>query len=328
MGSDLGYAALALIATTVYYIAFIVFRASARRMEPLRGSRPFRVARLMLTDPLWLGGGLLLFLGLGYEVVAFSAMPLAVAQPIFAVALVLLVAYAVRFLGERLSVREWTSVALFVLATMLIGLSATEEGDLHADATLAGTLARPWMMIAICTPAVLIAALVWLVGDRRATGRHARKLAGVAYGIGAGACAGLAEAGVRGISIVYQETGSVQAVLQSAYPYLTIGLAAIALGQLQVALQRCRVAIVAVVLTVIGRSYLLLASSVLFGEDWPRDAGPFLLRAGGFILALLALVLFPRHEERAPEPAVRNSVHPAFDARTLPRWPSTPAGPS
>ncbi|NVI89921.1 DMT family transporter [Actinomadura sp. BRA 177] len=309
MGSDLGYAALALIATTAYYIAFLVFRASARRMEPLRGSRPFRVARLMLTDPLWLGGGLLLFLGLGYEVVAFSAMPLAVAQPIFAVALVGLVAYAVRFLGERLSTREWTSVALFVLATMLIGLSATEEGELHADATLVGTLTRPWMMIAICTPAVLIAALVWLVGDRRASGRHARKLAGVAYGIGAGACAGLAEAGIRGISLVYRETGSLQAVLESAYPWLTIGLAAIALGQLQVALQRCRVAIVAVVLTVIGRSYLLLASSVLFGEDWPRDAGPFLLRAAGFTLALLALVLFPRYEEQpAPEPAAARRV--------------------
>jgi drug/metabolite transporter (DMT)-like permease len=309
MGSDLGYAALALIATTVYYIAFLVFRASARRMEPLRGSRPFRVARLMLTDPLWLGGGLLLFLGLGYEVVAFSAMPLAVAQPIFAVALVMLVAYAVRFLGERLSTREWTSVALFVLATMLIGLSATEEGELHADATLAGTLTRPWMMIAICTPAVLIAALVWLVGDRRASGRHARKLAGVAYGIGAGACAGLAEAGIRGISLVYRETGSFQAVLESAYPWLTIGLAAIALGQLQVALQRCRIAIVAVVLTVIGRSYLLLASSVLFGEDWPRDTVPFLLRAAGFTLALLALVLFPRYEEQpAPEPAAARRV--------------------
>ncbi|QKW37420.1 hypothetical protein HUT06_28260 [Actinomadura sp. NAK00032] len=326
MGSDLGYAALALIATTAYYIAFLVFRASARRMEPLRGSRPFRVARLMLTDPVWLGGGLLLFLGLGYEVVAFSAMPLAVAQPIFAVALVMLVAYAVRFLGERLSLREWTSVALFVLATMLIGLSATEEGDLHADATLTGTLARPWLMIAICAPAVVIAALVWLVGDRRASGRHARKLAGVAYGVGAGACAGLAEVGIRGISIVYQETGSLQAVLQSAYPWLTIGLAAIALGQLQVALQRCRIAIVAVVLTVIGRSYLLLSSSVLFGEDWPRDAGPFALRACGFVLALVALVLFPRHEE--PEPAARDTVHAALDPRTLPRWPSTPAGPS
>ncbi|XRQ13656.1 DMT family transporter [Actinomadura welshii] len=301
MGHDLGYAVLALVATTIYYIAFLVFRVSARRMEPLRGSRPFRVARLMLTDPIWLCGGLLLFLGLGYEVVAFSRVPLTVAQPIFAAGLMLLVWFAVQFLGERLSPREWASVALFVAATILIGLSATSGGEVRAEHTLLGTLAGPWLMLAICAPAVVIAALVWLVGDRRAGGRHARKLAGVAYGIGAGACAGLAEAGIRGISIVYTETGSPAAVLESAYPYLTIGAAAIALGQLQVALQRCRIAIIAVVLTVIGRTYLILSSTVLFGEDWPAESGPFLLRTGGFALALIALVMFPRYE--APDAA-------------------------
>ncbi|WP_433472951.1 DMT family transporter [Spirillospora sp. CA-142024] len=311
MGHDLGYAALALIATTVYYVAFLIFRISARRMEPLRGGRPLRVGWLMMTDPVWLVGGLLLFLGLGYEVVAFSAVSLAVAQPIFAVSLVFLVAFAVRFLGERLSAREWASVALFVLATVLIGLSATSEGELRADATLTGTLTEPWTMAAVCAPAVVVAALVWLVGDRRAGGRHARKLAGVAYGIGAGACAGLAEAGIRGISIVYEDTGSIRAVMESAYPYLTFVLAALALAQLQVALQRCRVAIVAVVLTVIGRTYLLVSSTVLFDEQWPRDTVPFALRTGGFVLALVALLSFPRYERSAraaPEAAAGKGV--------------------
>ncbi|MFV2173658.1 DMT family transporter [Actinomadura sp. LOL_016] len=301
MGHDLGHAALALIATTTYYVAFLIFRASARRMEPLRGGRPFRVARLMLTDPLWLGGGLLLFLGLGYEIVAFSLLPLTVAQPIFAVGLVLLVAYAVWFLDERLAPREWASMALFVLATVLIGLSAGPAGEPVADATLLGTLAAPWPMLALCVPAFVIAALVWLVGDRKAGGRHARRLSGVAYGIGAGACAGLAEAGIRGIAIVHADTGDLRAVLESPYPYLTLGFAAIALGQLQVALQRCRVAIVAAVLTVIGRLYLIVSGTVLFDEEWPSEAGPFLLRTAGFALALTALALFPRYEQ-APRP--------------------------
>ncbi|GAA3923273.1 hypothetical protein GCM10023085_00610 [Actinomadura viridis] len=310
MGHDLGYAALALLSTSTYYAAFVVFRRSAARMPPLRGSRPFTVARHMLTDPVWLSGGLILFLGLAYQVVAFTALPLPVAQPIFAVSLVLLVVYAVRFLGERLSVREWFSVALFVLATALIGLSAggAPGAAPAADATLAGTLRSPWPMLAVMAPALVVAAMVWLVGDRRAGGRHARKLAGVAYGIGAGACAGLAEAGVRGISLVYENGGGVQGVLASPYPYLTLGMAAIALGQLQVALQRCRVAIVATVLTVIGRVYLVLSSVVLFGEEWPREAGPFALRAGGFTLALVALAVFPRYEDPARGPAGERAV--------------------
>ncbi|MEU5879146.1 DMT family transporter [Spirillospora sp. NPDC047279] len=297
MGHDLAYAALALLATIAYYVAFLVFRISAQRMPPLRGSRPFFVAWQMLTSPIWFAGGLILFVGLAYEVVAFTAMPLAVAQPIFAISLVFLVLYSVWFLDERLSVREWVSVAMFVLATVMIGLSAGSERDLTADDTLVGTLVSPWKMLAVMAPALVVSAVVWLLGDRRRGGRHARKLAGVAYGIGAGACAGLAEAGIRGISIVYEDTGSVTAVLKSPYPLLTLGMAAIALGGLQVALQRCRLAIVATVLTVIGRTYLVLSSSVLFGEQWPEETLPFTLRTAGFTLALLALVTFPRYEQ-------------------------------
>ncbi|WP_067490213.1 DMT family transporter [Actinomadura hibisca] len=299
MARDLGYAALALLATTAYYAAFLVFRAAGARMPPLRGSRPFHVARHMLTSPVWLVGGVVLFVGLAYEVVAFSAVSLAVAQPVFALGLVPLVGYAVLVLGERLSAREWTSVALFMLATVLIGLSADGAGRPAADATLVGTLRDPWLMLGVMAPAIVVAGLVWLVGDRRAGGRHARRLAGVAYGIGAGACAGLAEAGIRGMSIVYDGTRSVQAVLESPYPYLTVGMAAIALGQLQVALQRCRVAVVATVLTVIGRTYLVVSSMVLFGDSWPRETVPFALRTGGFALALAALAAFPRYERDA-----------------------------
>ncbi|MFB4314514.1 DMT family transporter [Actinomadura sp. 21ATH] len=309
MGHDLGYAALALLSTTAYYVAFLVFRLAAARMPPLRGSRPFHVAWHMITDPVWFSGGLILFLGLAYQVVAFTAMPLAVAQPIFALSLVLLVVYAVWFLGERLNVREWFSVALFVLATILIGLSAGSESPLTAETSLLDTLKAPWLMLAVMAPALIVAALVWLVGDRRAGGRHARKLAGVAYGIGAGACAGLAEAGIRGISLVYEDTGSVVSVLASPYPYLTLGMAGLALLQLQIALQRCRVAIVATVLTVIGRAYLVLSSVVLFGEEWPRESGSFALRATGFTLALIALAVFPRYER--PETAEAAAVQPA-----------------
>ncbi|MEV4256271.1 DMT family transporter [Spirillospora sp. NPDC049652] len=298
MGHDLGYAALALLATSTYYVAFVVFRAAAGRMPPLRGGRPFQVAWTMLTDPVWFGGGLLLFAGLAGEVVAFEELPLAVAQPVFAVSLVLLVVYAVGVLGERMTGREWASVALFVVATVLIGLSA-EDGSASAERGWRHTLADPWPLVAVTVPALLVAGLVWLVGDRRAGGRHARRLAGVAYGIGAGVCAGLAEAGIRGMALVFEDSHrDVVAVLNTPYPYLTLGLAALALGQLQVALQRCRLVIIATVLTVIGRGYLVLASTVLYHEGWPSDPVPFALRTAGFALALAALVNFPRHERR------------------------------
>ncbi|WP_019635096.1 DMT family transporter [Actinomadura atramentaria] len=308
MGDTPGHVVLALLASSAYYVSFVMFRSAAVRMPPLRGSRPFAVARLMATSPTWFGGGLVLFIGLGYEIVTFTAMPMALAQPVFAVSLVLLLVYTGVFLGERMSGREWTSIGLFVAATVLIGLSARGDGVLRVQLRATDVLRDPWLMLGVMAPALLAAILVWIVGDRRAGGRHARRLAGVAYGIGAGACAGLAEAGVRGMAILFHDTGSFAAVARSPYPYLTLVFAGIALGQLQVALQRCRLSVVASVLTVIGRTYLLLSSMILFEEKWPDRVVPFALRTAGLVLAVLALVVFPRYES-GPEPgAVRRNV--------------------
>ncbi|POM23115.1 hypothetical protein BTM25_53210 [Actinomadura rubteroloni] len=313
MGDSLGNFVLALLASSAYYVAFVIFRSAAEKMPPLRGSRPFTVARSMLLSPVWLGGGLVLVIGLGYEVVAFTVMPMTQVQPVFAVSLVLLLVYTALFLGEQMSGREWTSIALFVVATVLIGLSARTDGVLRVQLHATDVLRAPWMMVAVMGPALVIAGLVWLVGDRRASGRHARRLAGVAYGIGSGACAGLAEAGIRGMAILYHDTQSVAAVARSPYPYLTVVFAVIALVQLQVAVQRCRLSVVASVLTVIGRTYLLVSSMILFQERWPGDPVPFALRGGGLVLALVALLLFPRYEnapdgENAGAGAGRRSV--------------------
>ncbi|ROO88123.1 hypothetical protein EDD29_5783 [Actinocorallia herbida] len=290
-GSTLGSLGAALLGTGVYYVAFVLFRHAALRMPPLRGGRPFQTAWSMLADGVWFMGGLMLFVGLAYQVIAFLWLPLGVAQPAFAASLLVLIAYSAAYLGERLSRREWVSVGLFGAAIVMLGLS----GGQRADELDASAPSLPLLALVVIPP-LLIAGLVWLVGDRRRGGRHAKPLAGVAYGIGAGVGAGVAETGIRGIAAVWASQESVLAVLESPYPYLTLGMAGISLLQLQVALQRCRLVIVAVILTVTGRAMLVLCSTVLFDEPWPEDTGPLLLRYGGFALLALGIFLFPRHE--------------------------------
>lgn len=296
----LGSASAAFLGTSVYYLAFLIFRSAALRMPPLRGSRPFHAAWHTLTDWVWLIGGLLLFLGLAYEVIAFITLPISLAQPIFTLSLVFLLLFATTVLGERLSGREWASVALFGVATVLVGLSGgSDTADLVADAPSAFELAL------VTIPPLMVAMLVWLVGDRRTGGRHARPLAGVAYGIGAGVTAGVAEAGIRGIAAVWTAEGTVEAVIRSPYPYLTLVMAGISLVQLQIALQRCRISIVATIITVIGRTMLVISSTVLFDEAWPDEPLPLALRLTGFSATLLAILLFPRHEQPRPSVASR-----------------------
>ncbi|WP_106400452.1 hypothetical protein [Actinocorallia populi] len=300
-GVTLGSVGAAILGTSVYYMAFLFFRQAAARMPSLRGSRPFHTVWHMLTDGIWFTGGVLLFIGLAYEVIAFSALPLGVAQAAFSVSLVLLLVYATLFLGERLGPREWASVALFGLATVLLGLSGADTDS----ADLSPRSPSPWELALVTVPPLLVAGLVWLVGDRSRGGRHARPLAGVAYGIGAGVCSGVAETGIRGIAAVWASEGTVMALVASPYPYLTLGMAGIALAQLQIALQRCRIVIVATLITVTGRMMLVLCSPVLFDEPWPDGLVPTALRTGGFLLALMAIVLFPRHEMPRPSVAPR-----------------------
>ncbi|GAB2836527.1 hypothetical protein GCM10022221_39610 [Actinocorallia aurea] len=300
-GLTLGSLGAALLGTGVYYVAFVLFRHAALRMPPLRGGRPFQTAWSMLSDGVWFMGGLMLFVGLVYQVIAFSWLPLGVAQPAFAASLLVLIAYSSAYLGERLSGREWVSVGLFGVAIVFLGLS----GGLKADELDASAPSLPLLALVVVPP-LMIAGLVWLVGDRRTGGRHAKPLAGVAYGIGAGVCAGVAETGIRGIAAVWAAQDSVWAVLMSPYPYLTLGMAGLSLLQLQVALQRCRLVIVAVILTVTGRAMLVLCSTVLFGEPWPSDAASLVLRYGGFAVLLVGIVLFPHHEApRSTVPALR-----------------------
>jgi drug/metabolite transporter (DMT)-like permease len=295
-GTSPGWAITAFLGTSVYFISFVLFRASAQRMQPLRGGRPVHATVSMLSDPVWFAGGLLLFVGLACQIIAFAALPSNVAQPFLGISLLLLLGYTSAVLRERLSRREWTVAALAVLAVVILGLSGTSDaGDLDISGAWS-----PAPLILVVVPPACVAGLVWLVGDRRAGGRHAQPLAGVAYGISAGLCAGVAEAGARGIAAVWSHQDSVAAVAASPYPYLILGMAGVTLIQLQVALQRCRLIIVAIIIAVSGRAALVLSSTVLYGEPWPTEAGRLALRCTGFAVVLLAVIAFPRHDAPAP----------------------------
>lgn len=302
-GTNPGWATAAFAGTSVYFTSFVLFQIAARRMPPLRGSRPVHATLSMVGDPVWFTGGLLLFIGLAYQVIAFASLPMNTTQPLLGLSLLLLLGYTTVFLHERLSPREWAVAALSTLAVVVLGLSGSSDvPELHTGD--AWTL--PPLILVVAPPA-LVAGLVWLVGDRRAGGRHAQPLAGVAYGISAGMCAGVAEAGARGIAAVWSDRESVLAVAASPYPYLVLGMAGITLIQLQIALQRCRLGIVAIIIAVTGRAVLVVSSTVLYDEPWPAEAGPLALRWGGFALVLLAVTAFPRHE-RPPLGAVSRAL--------------------
>jgi drug/metabolite transporter (DMT)-like permease len=291
LASDVRGAILAAMATIVYYLGFIVFRVAAGRMPQLRGTRPLRLFRYMYTNWLWLTGLVIVLAGVAIQVEALTMLPLTIAEPILAASLVFILLYAGIFFRERLTGREWFSIALFGVATAFVGISNGRREVLTTD--IAGNVT----LGAVVIPAVVICVIVLVGGDIRAFGRHARPLAGVAYGFGSGLALGISELAIKGVASVYSTHGLVAAAYTTPYPYVAVGMAVFGLAQLQIGLQRCRISIVATVLTVTAKTELAIFGPVLFKEPWPTDRLLFGLRIAAFALAFIALVLFPRHEE-------------------------------
>ncbi len=281
---------MAMMATIIYYLGFIVFRVAAGRMPVLRGTRPFRLIRSIYSNRLWLTGLVIVLAGVITQVKALTMLPLSLAEPIFAASLVFVLFYARVFFGERLALREWSSIALFGLATGLITVSNGRRE------VLTTTIASPLALAAVAVPGVLVGVIVLVGGDISAFGKHARPVAGIAYGIGAGVSLGVSELAIKGIAAVYSSDGLAAAAYASAYPYVAVGMAALGLAQLQIGLQRCRMSIVVTVLTVTAKTMLATVGTTLFKEAWPSDRLLLALRIGAFALAVFALVLFPRHE--------------------------------
>jgi drug/metabolite transporter (DMT)-like permease len=287
--SDVKGAVLAAMATIIYYLAFIVFRVAAARMPVLRGTRPLRLIRYTYTDVLWLTGVLILLAGVVTQVEALTMLPLGLAIPIFVASLAFILFYAGVFFGERLTGRDWLSIGLFGVATAFIGASNGSR-EVMTD-----SVAGPLALTAVVVPGVLVTAVVLVGGDIRAFGRHARPLAGVAYGFGTGVSLGISELSIKGVASIYSNHG-MAAAAHSPYPYVAIGMAVFGLAQLQIGLQRCRISIVATVLTVAAKTELALFGPLLFKEPWPADRLMTFVRLTGFGLALVALIMFPRHE--------------------------------
>jgi multidrug transporter EmrE-like cation transporter len=281
----------AFAATGLYYVGFAVFKVAAGRMAPLRGNQIPRLALTMLSSWIFLLGLVLVLGGLWLQIIALARIPLSEGVPIFVSGLVPLLVIAVVFFGERLALREWLGLALIAAAMLLIAVSI---------GSLPPITAHPvplWKLAAVVVPALCVPLLLVAFGDTSPDGRHARPVAGIAFGLASGLPVGTAELAIKGWGDAHAKGFS---ILSTPYPYVTVLAAAAGFGIMQVGFQRCRVAIIATVMTISAKSYLLLVGALLYGEPWPSDKGRVWLRVFGFAVAGAAVLAFPRHETVRP----------------------------
>lgn len=286
-------AVIALVATGLYYVGSAVFKVSATRMKPLHGTRPLHLFGQMFANRIWLVGLVIVSVGFVLQLNALTMLPLAVAQPIFVSTLVLLLWIAVGYFGERLTAREWLGLALFAVATLMLAMSVVPGQKTDSGVPAQG------LFLAVAIPSLLLPVVVFSIGDLRPAGRHARPLSGVAYGLSSGVLIGTCELAVKGVTNAYDSGvhDMVTLLLVKPYVYVIFVGAVVGICQAQIALQRCRLAIVLSICTVVAKTQLVVMGTLLYGEAWPRDPLWSSLRVAGFALGIAAVAFFPRYED-------------------------------
>lgn len=276
---------VAVVASSAYLLGIGLFKVAADHMEPLRGTRPVRLALAMATSPIWCGGAVIAGAGLALQWAALSSLTLPAAQPAFVSGLVVLLLFATTRLGERLNLREWGCVALAGTAALMVALSCADFGP-------AAGLPSPALLGALALPSLALPPVLFSAWERSPVGTHARPLTGVAYGVSAGILIGTAELALAGITLLRHTDTP---FLATPYPYLLVIAGGMGIAQLQIALQRCRLAMIGMIATVTAKTQLLVMSIVLYGYGWPRQPSLGFLIAG-LALSVVAIAVLPHHD--------------------------------
>ncbi|WP_433479235.1 hypothetical protein ACQPZP_20695 [Spirillospora sp. CA-142024] len=285
-----GFQALAALSTGIYFSGLTYFKLTAADMPPLRGSRPWHLVRELLGNRMWVAGSVFIAVGAAVQTVALTRLSLFQAQPMFLAGLAILLVLAVPILRERLTSREWGCVLLLGIATALFAHAVPADEGAAPGIALPGAS----LVVAVALPSLLVASAGFLASDLSRKGAHARPLTGVALAINVGILTGTGEVLLTGAADI---VNSARVLATTPYLYLFAVTALLALGQLQIALQRSRLAIVGLVATATAKTYLLIVATVLYGEGWPDHRAQTIV---ALALSVLAVAAVPHHERRTP----------------------------
>ncbi|MCD0452845.1 hypothetical protein LO762_27220 [Actinocorallia sp. API 0066] len=265
--------------------------------------RPFQAAGMLLRSLPWLVGLTTVLSGTVVAAFAVNTAPVAVLLPTYLCGLTLVIIVGVAGFGERVTAREGRVLALLFGSLAVVAVPVAVGFDPVASR---GSSAPPspaaWSFAVAVLLSILLPLWLFCMRDRKVEGRHARRITGVAYGIGSGVLLGTAE--VMGIGMIPHIPNDLAGLMRTPYPYLFLLAGALGLGLLHIGLQERRLIIVVAVMNVVGKVHLIATAALLFGEPWPADPVWLALLVGGMFLALYAVLLLPRHEgSRAAAPA-------------------------
>jgi drug/metabolite transporter (DMT)-like permease len=281
---------LTVISTVLYNVGFVVEKRALGSLPEVHARRVGHLIRSLVSSPLWLGGFVLLLVGLALQVAALSLVSISVVQPIFVSGIVILLVLSHVSLGERLGRTEWVIVSLIGASLLAISLS------LDAGSDKAGSHGDFALLAAAAVPTVAVALWLFFTADRAQPGvGWLGRIRAPLYGLAAGLLYGVAALAAKAVSAQIENDGlihSIPHIVSSPFLYALGVTSATGLLLFQTALQRCPASVIVPMSNVISSTYVVVVGSAIFGEHLPTAGWKLALRVIGFVGVLASVALW------------------------------------
>jgi drug/metabolite transporter (DMT)-like permease len=268
--------ALGLAASLLLAFGLMMMKVRAGKLPIARGRGTFGAVMAWIRDPVWIGGLAVQTTGFALYMLALVDTPVSMMAVAMQGGIALFVVLAVVFLGERARLSEWLGIGAVVgAATML-------AGSLGAGA--AETPLRTGSL-AIASAAALAITLALLLAQRlRQRGAANAIASGIALGFASLYTKPLAER----LAAAPDLAALAPILLASPYTYLMIVTNVAGLVMLQNSFAMGRGIIAMPISSAISNVIPIAGGITVFGETLPGEPFAAAMRAGAFVLTIVA----------------------------------------
>lgn len=264
--------ALGLVASLLLALGLLMMKMRAHALPIASGRGIVGALAAWIRDPIWIGGLAVQTAGYALYMVALAGAPVSMMAVAMQGGIVLFVALAVVFLNERARIWEWLGIGAFLVAALMLAAS------LGAGAAQLPPDVPTLTLSSLAAFAIMAALLVWQ--------RLRRNAAAVAAA--SGIALGFASLYTKPLADELAGAPHLAALAASPYTYLTIASNVAGLVMLQNSFAIGR-GIIAMPLSSAISNVIPIAGGILaFGERLPDDPYAAAMRAGAFVLTIVA----------------------------------------
>ena len=280
------YLGLGLAASVLLAGGLLMMKSRSATLPPARAGEMFHSIFIWIRDPVWSAGLGVQAIGYALYIVALSDAPVSLVAVMMQAGIGLFVVFAVLFLHEQASAREWAGIGGIAAAMVMLALSL-EGGAVQGRATTHA-------LYAITAISIVLAAAPSAFARLRRSGAATAIASGIAFGLGSIYTKALADSFIA-------QTGIAVMLRVFADPWLYFASAANIAGLilLQNSFHSARGIIAMPLSSAISNVVPIIGGMAAFGETLPADPTAALLRIAAFALTIASSALLATAEMAA-----------------------------